>query len=118
MPPYGVGGDGHSLEGGGNKIAYSYERVGDAGGWDEVKPRRTTFTDIVGRIETVEMLESGNALALQVLLSDETKNVRGRFGSYTVFVKTDVLQKSAYFSSVPAERFENLPHTDSIIFKE
>ena len=96
-----------SLQGGGKKLG-TFDRVGEAGGWDEVRSRRTTFSNVVGRIETVEMLESGKALALQVLLTDETQMVRGRFRSYTVFVKTDILEKNPYFGSIPPETFRQL----------
>jgi hypothetical protein len=108
VPGLGLGGI-HSLEGGGNKLSsQTYERVGDAGGWNEVKARRTALSNVVGRIETVEVLESGNAVALQLLLTDETQHMRGRFKSYTIFVKTDILQKNTYFSSVPPETFREL----------
>jgi hypothetical protein len=103
----GPGGGVHLLGGGGNKIergsAFDYDRVGEAGGWYETKSRRNDMSKTVGRIETVEMLSSRRALALQVLLSDETLSPAGKFKSYTVFVKAEVLQENPSFKSLRTE---------------
>lgn len=93
----------HEIGSGGNKLmAGTFERSGPAGGWSEVKVRRSIHNDLIGRVETVEPYRS-ETWALQFLLGNETRNADGKFQSFTVFVTNDVLMKNESFKSMSAD---------------